>query len=176
MTLPEALGRVGAITMLMILPAMGEKMLPKITIGDMVIMISFETLLRQLVPTFYILAAVYLSVSSYMDREEAEDEEMSGATKSVANILDRIHDTTFVRLPYVLLFGSTGVTTYMILNEPEWEWLPYGSTEDVWVLVVLALVLAIGMVLFITVLEKQQLKRPRQYAKDYAEMAKRLFS
>lgn len=164
------------ITILMILPAMGEKMLPKIIIGDSVILVTVETLLRQLVPTFYILAAVYLSVSSYMDREEAKDEEMTGATKSVANLLDRVHNTTFVRLPYVLLFGSTGVTTYMILNEPEWEWLPYGSTEEIWVLVVLALVLAIGMLLFMAVLEKQRLKRPGQYAKDYAEKAKQLFS
>lgn len=160
----------------MILPAIGERMLPKIMIGDTVIALSVETLLRQLVPTFYILAAVYLSVSSYMDREEAKDEEMTGATKSLASILDRIHNTTFVRLPYVLLFGSTGVTTYMILNEPEWEWLPYGSTEEGWVIVVLALILAIGLLLFMAVLEKQRLKPPRKYAKDYAEKAKRLFS
>lgn len=117
------------------------------------------TMLRQAVPGFYILAALYIASSRTRD-DEAEADETNGAINGAVVPIPSI----FLRTAYAMLFGIVGIFGYLVLNEPAFGWFPPWFAKNVWEIMALVGVLGVGVALFIATIESQRLVSPTQRA------------
>ncbi|MDL5361336.1 hypothetical protein [Halalkalicoccus sp. NIPERK01] len=102
--------------------------------------------LRLTVPSFYIASLIYLAA-------------LGGG---------------HARKKHLLVFAAAGVSGYMVLNQPAWEWVPSWITTDHWLIVALVAILVLGLLLFADAIESSSdLKWPWERVGDLWRWVKR---
>lgn len=129
------------------------------------------TILRQAVPGFYILAALYIASSRTRD-DEAEASEAKENSNGAAIPIPRI----FLRTAYAMLFGIVGIFGYLVLNEPAVGWFPPWFAKNIWEIMALVGVLGMGVALFIATIDSHRLVSPTQRAGELWRWLRNFFS
>lgn len=70
---------------------------------------------------------------------------------------------------YLITFGSFGLSSYMLLNEPDVLWIPLWITSRHWFVVSMITLLLVGVLLFITAMKSQDLDWPWEIARKWRE-------
>lgn len=80
------------------------------------------------------------------------------------------------KLRHSMGFSVIGVIMYIVLNEPEWFWLPVWITYNQWTIIALFSLLGLGIWLFWLTLEHENVDWPWIYAVDaWRWLRERLF-
>lgn len=104
------------------------------------LILALSGALRQIVPMFYLGAALYLG--------------LEGGHRRIINWC------------YILVFGGFGVASYMLLNEPGYGWIPPWVSAEVWLIVVLIVLFLLGIMLFLAAIELQDLDPPQKWLRE----------